>query len=247
MKRRVGLAIVRSQVRKGTSQDGHGVRIVAMVCDQRKRRKPSRLSHTPERTEESFGVGMHDPVSSNFESKLVILFLGGQDAIDEEVSGFEVIRFESQLLDGVPSGSMTSAHVMNSLRIGQPIAENWEACVNDDTGTKSGTKLTPSLSVNVGDLALDDGGVQETLVRDPQALGGLILIAFTWLLRGSYGFERGCGDRVVENSRGYVSARSRREQTELSLTGCCMTFRYGCRQQSEILFWHSKLPAVPWC
>lgn len=46
-------------------------------------------------------------------------------------------------------------------------------------------KLTPSLAVDVSDLALNDGGVQEALVRDPQALGGLVLITFTWFLWGS--------------------------------------------------------------
>ena len=52
--------------------------------------------------------------------------------------------------------------------------------------------LTSSLAVDVCDFALDDGGIQETLVRDTQALGGLVLITFTQFLRGGYGFERGC-------------------------------------------------------
>jgi hypothetical protein len=65
----------------------------------------------------------------------------------------------------------------------------------------SETELTASIAVNVGDLALDDGGVQETFIRDPQALCGLVLITFTGFLWGSYGFKRGCGHRVVEDSR----------------------------------------------
>lgn len=47
---------------------------------------------------------MHDSVSGDFESKLVVLLLGGQNSIDEEISGFEVIGFDGQLLDRVPSG-----------------------------------------------------------------------------------------------------------------------------------------------
>lgn len=59
--------------------------------------------------------------------------------------------------------------------------------------------LTSSLAVNVRDLTLNDGGVQETLIRDPQPSGGLVLIWFARFLWGSYGFERGCGDCVVKN------------------------------------------------
>ena len=47
---------------------------------------------------------MHDSVLGDFKSKLVVLLLGGQDTINEEISGFEVIGFEGQLLDRVPSG-----------------------------------------------------------------------------------------------------------------------------------------------
>ena len=43
-------------------------------------------------------------------------------------------------------------------------------------------RLTPSLAINVGDLALDDCGIQETFVGDPQALGSLILVTFAWFL-----------------------------------------------------------------
>lgn len=46
---------------------------------------------------------MHDSVLGDFESKLVVLLLGGQDAVNEEISGFEVIRLDGQLLDRVPS------------------------------------------------------------------------------------------------------------------------------------------------
>lgn len=55
---------------------------------------------------------------SDFESKLVVLLLGGQDAINEEVSGFKVIGFEGQLFNGVSSCLITSAHVnqMNVIR-----------------------------------------------------------------------------------------------------------------------------------
>ena len=69
-------------------------------------------------------------------------------------------------------------------------------------------ELTPGLSINVGDFALDDGSVQETLVRDPQALGSLVLITFTRFLRGSYGLERCRGHCVVENPVDRVSVKS---------------------------------------
>jgi hypothetical protein len=62
-------------------------------------------------------------------------------------------------------------------------------------------KLTSSLAVDVSDLALNDCGVQETFVRDPQAPGGFVLVAFTRFLWGSYGLERSCGYCVVENPR----------------------------------------------
>ena len=42
-------------------------------------------------------------MSGDLEPKLVVLLLGGQDAIDEEIRGFKVIGFDSQLLDRVPS------------------------------------------------------------------------------------------------------------------------------------------------
>jgi len=54
---------------------------------------------------------MHDSVLGNFKPKLVVLFLGGQDAIDEEISGFEMIGFDGQLLDRVSSELMTSIRV----------------------------------------------------------------------------------------------------------------------------------------
>ena len=62
-------------------------------------------------------------------------------------------------------------------------------------------KLTPGLAVDVSDLALNDGGVQETFVRDPQALYGFVLIAVARFLWGSNGFECGRGYCVVENPR----------------------------------------------
>lgn len=69
-------------------------------------------------------------------------------------------------------------------------------------------ELTSGLSVNVGDFTLDDGGVQETFIRDPQALDGFVLITFTWALWGSYGFERCRGHCVVENPGYHVLAKS---------------------------------------
>ena len=54
---------------------------------------------------------MHDSVLGNFKPKLVVLFLGGQDAINEEISGFEVIGFDGQLLDRVSSELMRSIRV----------------------------------------------------------------------------------------------------------------------------------------
>jgi hypothetical protein len=62
-------------------------------------------------------------------------------------------------------------------------------------------KLTPSVAIDVGDFALNDRGVQETFVRDPQAPGGLVLIAFTRHFRGGYGLERSCRYCVIENPR----------------------------------------------
>lgn len=50
-------------------------------------------------------------MSGDFKSKLVILLLGGQYPIDEEIGGFEVIGFDGQLLDGIPSGLIASIHV----------------------------------------------------------------------------------------------------------------------------------------
>jgi len=75
-------------------------------------------------------------------------------------------------------------------------------------------ELTASLPVDVGNLTLDDGGIQETFIRNPQALGGLVLITFTRLLWGGYGFERGCGYGVVENPRYCLSAHSYQRRTE---------------------------------
>lgn len=75
--------------------------------------------------------------------------------------------------------------------------------------------LTPSLAVDVSYLALNDGGVQETFVRDPQAPGGLVLVTFARILWGSYGLERGCGYCVVENPRqriGFSQQPSRTDQ-----------------------------------
>jgi len=54
---------------------------------------------------------MHDSVLSDFEPELVILLPGGQDTINEEISGFKVIGFDGQLLDRVPSGLITSARM----------------------------------------------------------------------------------------------------------------------------------------
>lgn len=62
-------------------------------------------------------------------------------------------------------------------------------------------RLTSSVTVDVSDLALNDGSVHETFVRDPKALGGLVLITFTGFLRGSHGLERSCRHCVVENPR----------------------------------------------
>jgi hypothetical protein len=75
-------------------------------------------------------------------------------------------------------------------------------------------KLTAGLAIDVGNLALDDGGVQETFIRNSQALGGLVLITFTRFLRGSYGLERGCGYCVVEDPRHCPSAHSHQGWTE---------------------------------
>jgi len=90
-------------------------------------------------------------------------------------------------------------------------------------------ELTPSLAIDVGDFALDDGGVQETLVRNPQALGGLVLIGFARSLRGGDGFECGSGHCVIEDPGKCVSAQKQEGRIEPSLTGCCMTFQYGCQ------------------
>ena len=75
-------------------------------------------------------------------------------------------------------------------------------------------KLTAGLAVDVGNLTLDNGGVQETFVRNPQALGGLVLITFARFLRGSYGFERGCGYGVVEDPRHCPSVHSYQGQVK---------------------------------
>jgi len=75
-------------------------------------------------------------------------------------------------------------------------------------------ELTTGIAVNVGNLTLDDGGVQEAFIRNPQALGGLVLITFTRFLRGGYGFERGCGYSVVEDPRHCLSAYRYRRRTE---------------------------------
>jgi hypothetical protein len=51
---------------------------------------------------------MHDSVPDDFKAEVVILFLGGQDPVNEKVSGFKMIGFEGQLLDRVPSEPMIS-------------------------------------------------------------------------------------------------------------------------------------------
>ena len=51
---------------------------------------------------------MHDSVLGDFKPELVILLPGGQDTINEEISSFEVIGFDGQLLDRVSSGLITS-------------------------------------------------------------------------------------------------------------------------------------------
>ena len=70
---------------------------------------------------------MHDSVSGDLESKLVVLLLGGQNAIDEEIGSFEVIGFDSQLFNGVPSRLIASVYVDLRVCFGvtQPVAENW--------------------------------------------------------------------------------------------------------------------------
>lgn len=65
--------------------------------------------NAPEGTEESIGVSVDDPVLSDLKPEPVILLRGGQNAINEEVSGFEMVGFDGQLLDRVPSGLITSA------------------------------------------------------------------------------------------------------------------------------------------
>lgn len=47
---------------------------------------------------------MHDSVSGDFKPEVVVLFFGGQDPVNEEISGFKMVGFESELLDRVPSG-----------------------------------------------------------------------------------------------------------------------------------------------
>ena len=47
---------------------------------------------------------MDNSVLGDFESEIVVLFLRGQDTVNEEISSFKVIRFDGQLLDRVPSG-----------------------------------------------------------------------------------------------------------------------------------------------
>ena len=91
--------------------------------------------------------------------------------------------------------------------------------------------LTSSLAINIGDFALNNGGVQETLVRNTQALGGLVLVTFTRFLWGSYRFERSCGHCVVENPIDCVSAHGHEGQIGWGLTGCCKTFQYGCQER----------------
>ena len=51
---------------------------------------------------------MHDSVSGDLKPEVVILFFSGQDPVNQKIGGFKVVRFKSQLLDGVPSGSITS-------------------------------------------------------------------------------------------------------------------------------------------
>jgi len=62
----------------------------------------------PEGTEEPVSVSVHHSVLGNFKSELVVLLLVRQYTIDEEVSGFQMVGLESQLLDRVPSGLMAS-------------------------------------------------------------------------------------------------------------------------------------------
>lgn len=52
---------------------------------------------------------MYDTVPGDFKAEVMMLFIGGQDPVNKQVSGLKMIGFEGQLLDRVPSGSITSA------------------------------------------------------------------------------------------------------------------------------------------
>lgn len=65
----------------------------------------------PEGAEEPVSISVHNSVLGDFKSEVVVLLLGRQDTIDEEISSFQVVGLESQLLDRVTSGLMTSVHV----------------------------------------------------------------------------------------------------------------------------------------
>ena len=65
----------------------------------------------PEGAEEPVSISVHNSVLCDFKSEVVVLLLGRQDTIDEEISSFQVVGLESQLLDRVTSGLMTSVHV----------------------------------------------------------------------------------------------------------------------------------------
>lgn len=90
---------------------------------------------------------MHDTVSGNFKSELVVLLLGGQGAINEEISGFEVIGFDSQLLDRVSSKLKTSTRVNR-------MSKSWDCLtcsgelglprIRDDNGHGVGWNLLPA-------------------------------------------------------------------------------------------------------
>jgi len=116
LKGRVGFAVIGPQVGKGTRQDGHGVRVVTTCVYQFSNGSLGRVNR-PEGTEEPVSVSMHNSVLGNFKPELVVLLLGRQDTIDEKISSFQMVGLESQLLDRIPSGLMTSVHVdMSALR-----------------------------------------------------------------------------------------------------------------------------------
>lgn len=59
----------------------------------------------PESPEEPLSVRVRYAVVHHFALEYSILRLGRQRAINEQISGFEEVRVESQLLDWVASGS----------------------------------------------------------------------------------------------------------------------------------------------